>query len=281
MTSYKGGSGRSTAAANVAYQLAVQGYDVCLVDLDLASPTLGAILGMEGYETGAEQGVHHLLPRTGGLEPVYGIANAPAMVLDVTAYCQSDEVPLNATGKFEVLLGSRDFEDVLDSFAQVDDPLDKLLVMLGEERYDAVFVDVRSGSDSPLDALATGPTFKRWVVFHRWTPQHLEGTYRLLKQDLGPLGQGDVLLVRTAYQDPGPYRGATLDFVREQERELSGMYARLFERDIAVDPPVTIPREELLFWREGILNTMDYGPDCETTVQAYRALASRLMADGG
>jgi MinD-like ATPase involved in chromosome partitioning or flagellar assembly len=63
--SHKGGTGRTTTAANVAYRLALRNRSVCCVDLDLDSPTFGAVAGLRGMEQGAEIGIHDFLHLAG------------------------------------------------------------------------------------------------------------------------------------------------------------------------------------------------------------------------
>jgi MinD-like ATPase involved in chromosome partitioning or flagellar assembly len=44
--SYKGGTGRTTGAANLSYNLALQGKHVCLLDLDIEAPGLVSVVGL-------------------------------------------------------------------------------------------------------------------------------------------------------------------------------------------------------------------------------------------
>ena len=52
--SHKGGTGRSVSLANLSFQLFKRGKKTLIVDMDFASPTMGAILGLGSkYELGA------------------------------------------------------------------------------------------------------------------------------------------------------------------------------------------------------------------------------------
>lgn len=48
--SYRGGTGKSTITANVAYQLAQQGNRVCVVDTDILSPGIHVLFGLEAHD---------------------------------------------------------------------------------------------------------------------------------------------------------------------------------------------------------------------------------------
>ena len=69
--SHKGGAGRSVTLANVAYHLNKNSKaKTCLVDLDLASPTMGSILGLR---------------KLAGGEVRTGTAQAPLSLYDILA----------------------------------------------------------------------------------------------------------------------------------------------------------------------------------------------------
>ena len=61
--SYKGGAGRSTSAANLAFELAKDGNKVAIIDADLTAPGLHYIFNAEKESTSSPLylGTHHLV----------------------------------------------------------------------------------------------------------------------------------------------------------------------------------------------------------------------------
>jgi len=59
--SFKGGTGRTTALANVAYELAEQGLTVGCMDLDLAAPGLHMVFPNVGPAYGPADKIHDYL----------------------------------------------------------------------------------------------------------------------------------------------------------------------------------------------------------------------------
>lgn len=282
VTSHKGGTGRSTTTANVAYQLACQGESVCIVDLDLASPTFGAILELSGLEAGADLGIHDLLPRhSRGVNRVIDAPIPPneaaELCVSVADYSSSAAVRMDLqaqSGRFDLLPGKREMNENLAEFDVMGAVLDSILEEL-VDHYDYVFLDVSSGTDSALYALAQGRTDLTWVVFYRWTPQHLAGFARLILELRDQMGQENILGVRTAFINPTVYQGTNgYAWFAEQNRSLEQLARSLLqERDPTV---ATISRDDTLLWKEGILSAVEYGTMCEDVIRDYEMLLEHL-----
>ncbi|HEX5376159.1 MAG TPA: hypothetical protein VFW48_08365, partial [Solirubrobacterales bacterium] len=191
--SFKGGAGRTTTMANVAYRLALSpANSVCMVDLDLGAPTLGSVLELDGYETGTKvgRGLHSFLPnpQTGNRQREVGaLLEDRDLLVDVQSNCASPGVRdalhnLGDDPSFRVLLGEAEWRDIADP-ESLYKPINEVIETLAS-RWPYTFIDVGAGTDSQLLALTRHDRrFERtWAVFFRWTPQHVRGTAHLIKQ---------------------------------------------------------------------------------------------------
>ncbi|MFF0659413.1 SCO2523 family variant P-loop protein [Micromonospora tulbaghiae] len=256
----KGGTGRTVAAANIGHRLALRGADVCHLDLDTGAATAASVLGLPAPDPG---GTHSLL---------LGRAGTPAR-LDVwerSRWFDPQGRPPGA-GRHELLPGDPaggDFPADRDVVAR----LVELLLRLDEE-FDMCLLDLRSGRSFMVDAVLAatadpriGPIERRWLIFHRWTEQHLLATHALMHDERGLLacagarGHDETqLLARTWYVraagdgEPDPATGRRL-------ARLAGRL-RLAERVAA-----TVAYDRDLAWREHLVTG---GP----ATAAYEAVA--------
>jgi MinD-like ATPase involved in chromosome partitioning or flagellar assembly len=271
--SHKGGTGRTTTTANVAYRLALRNRSVCCVDLDLDSPTFGAVAGLRGMEQGAEVGIHDFLHVAGSITP-----RSPELATDALVdIWQEADLPhpgVGRAGRLRLLPGGRKRLGLkLVQVEQQGKILAGILARLRNE-FDHVLLDVRSGASDTVEAvLAADDEIKaiRWLVFFRWTPQHLAGAADLCER-LSSAG-AESELVRTAFSDP-----ATMDrWFQEQHRALTLRVRKILPgREFLTDIPV----EPMLQWKESILTEDDVrdGAASSATVESYEALASKLEA---
>ena len=115
VASGKGGVGKTTTVVNTAHELSTRGYDVVVVDGDLAMTNLGRVLGIDHDPT-----LHDVL---------------------------ADEAPLSAavdtSGDVAVVPGS----DTIDSFRAADPSGLGTVVKRLRTAFDVVFVDTGAGVD--------------------------------------------------------------------------------------------------------------------------------------
>lgn len=295
--SYKGGSGRTTTMANVAYRLALSpSNSVCMVDLDLAAPTLGSVLELAGFESGTKvgRGIHSFLPnpQTGNRQREVGaLLEDKDLLVDVQSNCASPGVRdalhnLGDDPSFRVLLGEAEWRDVAspDSLFK---PINEVIETLAS-RWPYTFIDVGAGTDSQLLALTRHhrPAERTWAVFYRWTPQHVRGTAHLIEQLLtSNVPREMIRTVRVARGTPPPdLKGtageiAAARWVHDQDAETERI-----AREVGLDQyPVTdIPRSEILYWRDGIIATEalpNLSDASRELIDAYRRLAVDLFGD--
>lgn len=296
--SYKGGSGRTTTMANVAYRLALSSVNsVCMVDLDLGAPTLGAVLELAGYESGTKvgRGIHSFLPnpQTGNRQrEVRALLEDKELLVDVQSNCASPGVrdALRSLGddpSFRVLLGEAEWRDIA-SPESLDVPINEVVETLAL-RWPYTFVDVGAGTDSQLLALTRHhrPAERTWAVFYRWTPQHVRGTAHLIEQLLaGNVPREMIRTVRVARGTPPPdLEGTPVEiaaarWVHDQDAETERIAS-----EVGLDEyPVTdIPRSEILYWRDGIIATEALPSLADASrelIDSYRRLAKDLFGDG-
>jgi hypothetical protein len=137
----------------------------------------------------------------------------------------------------------------------------------------------------------------RWLVFHRWTRQHIMAASNLVYGDRGILGIGvnrghdsntlndSIRFVRTAVVDPDSpelagLRPAQIAWLRDANRELQELASRL---KLGRTPMLgMVPLDPVLQWREQLISDNDaYSSQIANpeTVEAFETLAKRLVDD--
>ncbi|GAB3280033.1 SCO2523 family variant P-loop protein [Actinocorallia lasiicapitis] len=292
-TSDKGGTGRSVTTCNVAYRRALQGDDVCYLDFDFGSPTSGAIFAIEGTAHGTEAGgLHHYLqgnlvephridiwaesnPRTMGPRP----SSAGRLVL-----FPGDK----GGGEFNMN------EDVVERCV-------KLLVRLQEE-FDIVLMDLSAGRSHAAEMVLTATIRPevarmgvRWLVFHRWTRQHVAAAAGLVFGDRGLIDIGKdhghdkdelsdrIRFVRTAMISPD---AGNASLRSPQEAWLRTVNQDLNDRanDLGLGRSsviAAVPLDPVLQWREQLITDKDVYDEVANgeTVDAFNKLADVLLND--
>lgn len=283
--SHKGGTGRSVSTANIAYHLSKQGNKICLVDLDLASPTMGAVVGLDDIAAGADsgRGVHNVL--TGTIPPEV----VSELERDVWASDGLAGLRTFNCAELRLLPGTRGAGDMLlhrgsSHGAEERRRLGRILDdLLG--RYDIVFCDLRSGIGPVADTFLRPPVAElvdAWILFHRWTHQHLAGAIDLARElDNASEISTKFLAVRTAWIDPASAPPDKRVWISKLNDELAREYDKLrLATKQEIEPLGTIPLETILQWRECILTEeLERHAAAQDTVDAFGKIASRLATN--
>lgn len=307
--SHKGGVGRTTTTANVAYRLALGGNRVCVVDLDLASPTLGSILAVEEQQTGVQDGwgIHSFFPSDPTRDdelPALGpeaLREKKGLLLDVYAVCGDQRVTSElkhvfddlAECHFKVLLGENREHFATPSPSMIKKYLTPLIAQLRRD-FDYVFIDVRSGIDSPMRGLLNSSQRLKWMVCYRWTPQHVHAAADLvLTLRNSSVDPDRIRMVRVAAPEETMFQGPNGAWLKAQSQATEKLAESIptFKNSdgSGCDPlrggpygEAVVPRSDVLTLREGIVS--GYGDstlEAATTglVQSYRDIARLLFGD--
>ncbi|MFF0487864.1 SCO2523 family variant P-loop protein [Nocardia sp. NPDC004068] len=302
-TSDKGGTGRSVTSCNIAYRLCLAGLNVAYVDFDFGSPTAGALFEISAVERGVpgNRGVHSYLLGESGTAHRVDVGSA-------TDRPQLRRIGPRA-GRLVLVPGDEGGAEFLTCDNAVVTRCAELLVGL-EQEFKVVIVDLSAGRSVALEiALKTTamPQLRhrvaRWLIFHRWTRQHIlaaaglvHGAHGLLDTGVAAGHDKDALLdslryVRTAVAETGaePAGRAEADaanrlalqapqdtWIREQDAILKRLASANHLGTITV-LGVT-PIEPVLQWREQIVLDFDVNNKIanEATARAYAELARRL-----
>ncbi|RJO77950.1 ParA family protein [Nocardia panacis] len=292
-TSDKGGTGRSVTSCNLAYRLCVSGRNVAYVDFDFGSPTAGALFEISEVERGTPRGdgMHsYLLGETG-----------VAARVDVRA--DSDRHALRRlgprAGKLVLLPGDEGGAEFLTADDAVVTRCAALLLAL-EQEFKVVIVDLSAGRSVALElalkatALPQLRSFTaRWLIFHRWTRQHILAASGLVHGPHGLVQAGkecghdpaelleSVRFVRTAVPSTTLHssveRPAQAAWLLEQNAALRRLASvnQLGASTLLGETPV----EPMLQWREQVILDMDVSAKIanEETAAAYTDLARKLL----
>jgi hypothetical protein len=292
-TSDKGGTGRSVTGSNVAYRRALHGDNVCYVDFDFGSPTAGAVFGVSRLSRGTTsgEGTHaYLLGRSPLVEEcdVWSGSDQPSLGLRPPGSGRLVLIPGDAGGG-EFARSQGVVERCVDLFLRLQEEFEITIVDLSAGRSYAAEI-VLEATASPQ--LAAAPC--HWLVFHRWTKQHIIAAAGLVYGDRGLLEVAmkherdrdqfldQVRFVRTAVVDPGSPDVAGLRLSQHVWlQEMNGRLTTLATQHKIGRPSVigVVPLDPMLQWEERLITDDDIwaSPVANlATVKAFEAMAARL-----
>jgi hypothetical protein len=294
-TSDKGGTGRSVSSSNMVYRRALQGGDVCYLDFDFGSPTAGAIFNIESILRGTVGGGLHSYLQDRLTEPQR-----------VDVWTESDRGSLRnrppGSGRLVLLPG----DEGGGEFATSQDIVQRCatLFLRLEEEFELSLVDLSAGRSYATEivlAATAEPELRavtsRWLVFHRWTRQHVIAASGLVFGDRGILAAGEarghdrrdladrIRFVRTAVVDPDSpelagLRPSQVAWLRDYNGELQELAS---QRKVGRTATLgTVPLDPVLQWREQLITDNDVWTRQianQATVDAFDSLAKRVCDD--
>lgn len=296
-TSDKGGTGRSVTSSNIVYQAALTGKNVCYLDLDFGSPTAGAIFGVDVLSRGTLSGR--------GLHSYFMGKVSEPEVVDLWSMSDRHSIRNRPSGAGRMVLvpgdaGGGEFSTT--KTAMIDRC--RRLFAWAEQEFDLCIADLSAGRSFALQmALAvTGGRepavpMSRWMVFHRWTMQHVVAAHGLVHGEHGIIDTGiklghdreqlldQIRYVRTALLNPNSpdlrgLRPSQLAWLSERNDELHQRARRLeLGRSWMLG---SVPLDPVLQWHEQLLTDADlYGREVanKVTVDSMRHLAEQLFND--
>ncbi|WP_322754019.1 SCO2523 family variant P-loop protein [Frankia sp. Cas3] len=289
----KGGTGRSVTSCNIAYRLSLAGNDVAYLDFDFGSPTAGAIFEISKIDCGADVGLHSYIG---------GTISSPYQV-DIRA--TSDRSGLRMlhakAGRLALFAGDRGGAEFPSSAEKVRRCIE--LFRRLDQEFKVCVVDLSAGRSHALHMAlnaTAAPEIRsipvRWLVFHRWTRQHIVAAHSLVYGNDGLLDEGTraghgrealqdaIRFVRTAVpvlNSPlSADRPAQAKWLRTCNDELKqlALRNRLGHSATLGETPV----EPVLQWREQVISDADVSGNLANaaTVEAFDELARNLTDDG-
>ncbi|EXG79898.1 SCO2523 family variant P-loop protein [Cryptosporangium arvum] len=289
-TSDKGGTGRSVTLSNLAYRQALRGADVCYLDFDFGSPTAGAMFTINEVARGTTDGGTHSYLDGSITDPTRR---------DVWTTTDRDELRERPRGSGRLVLLPGDSGGGEFSRRQNDVERCARLLRKLNEQFDFCLVDLSAGrsyaTELVLRAVGTpelATAESRWLVFHRWTRQHIIAASGLVFGEHGLLanGAGDaegrlgaaVRFVRTAVVDPDSpqlagLRPEQVAWLRNCNRELQELAGR--HKLGRTNTLGSIPLDPVLQWREQLILDDDVFARQvanRATIDAFEELADRL-----
>ncbi|MFI5888701.1 SCO2523 family variant P-loop protein [Actinoplanes sp. NPDC051513] len=169
------GAGRSVTSGNMLYRSALAGNDVCYLDFDFGSPTAGAVFAMGRAADGTTSGY-------GTHRYLRGETPSPER-LDVWSEAFAHRPA--GSGQLVLMPGDRGGGDLANDNPGPVSRCVNLFLRLNEE-FSVIVVDLsagRSGAAEIALAATAQPAMRdvrsRWLVFHRWTTQHVAAASKL------------------------------------------------------------------------------------------------------
>lgn len=294
-TSDKGGTGRSVTSSNVLYRRALKGSDVCYLDFDFGSPTAGSLFDVAAALRGTlEGGLHSYLQ---------GRINEPEQLNVWSASDRSSlRNPPPDAGRLVLVPGDVDGGEFSSSQDIVQRCVNLFLRL--EEEFELCLVDLSAGRSYATEmvlAATAAPELRsvtsRWLVFHRWTRQHVIAASGLVHGERGIIDAGvarghdkqvlsaSIRFVRTAVVDPNSpelagLRPEQVAWLRDANQDLQVLAGRRALGRTAMLGMV--PLDPVLQWREQLISDNDiYARQIanRATVDAFEELSRRLVDD--
>ncbi|MGW0863067.1 SCO2523 family variant P-loop protein [Streptomyces sp. NPDC002611] len=291
----KGGAGRSVTGANLAYHRALAGDEVCYLDFDFGSPTASAVFDVPEARLAAEGRSLHAYLKGEVVDPAR---------IDVWAETEHQVLRHrpSCSGRLVLMPGDLSGGD----FATTENDLRRcvdLLLKLHHE-FDLILVDLRAGRSYALElalAATAQPEMRavpaRWLVFHRWTRQHVAAAAHLVFGRHGLVAggvarghdedalRGAIRFVRSAVADPDaplwsqlwPTQAAWMRACDDGLDRLASEHGMGHGQVLG-----SVPFEPVLQWREQLITDEDVlGSRIAdlATWQALSDLADRLTDD--
>ncbi|MFC0530713.1 SCO2523 family variant P-loop protein [Phytohabitans kaempferiae] len=283
-------------SSNVVYRRSLQGSDVCYLDFDFGSPTAGTIFNVDAAARGIRSG--------NGLHSYMQGRVSDPVALDI--WTESDRPSLRhrppGAGRLVLYPG-----DAGGSEFFIDDDVIKRCIRLLrrlDEEFDLCLLDLSAGRSYATEmvlAATAAPEMRsvtaRWLVFHRWTRQHIIAANGLVFGQRGiievgrdrghdPQALGDAIrFVRTAVVDPNSeelagLRSSQIAWLRDCNRDLQELASsRKVGRTTMLG---AIPLDPVLQWREQLISDNDvYARQIANreTIDAFETLAKRLTEE--
>lgn len=288
----KGGTGRSVTSCNLAFRLALDGKNVAYLDFDFGSPTAGALFEISSANRGVtnREGLHSYL---------LGNIASPTR-LDVRT--NTDRAALRTAqaraGRLVLLPGDEGGAEFLSADEQMVERCARLLMEL-EQEFRVTIVDLSSGRSAAVEIVLRATAQQllsrstvRWLVFHRWTRQHILAAHGLVHGSHGLIEMGrdcthdparlleSIRYVRTAVPPANSQataeRPAQAAWLQEQNTALKKLATgyRLGSANLLGATPM----EPVLQWREQVILDADVAANIanEATTAAFAQLARRL-----
>jgi hypothetical protein len=296
VASDKGGTGRSVTSSNVVYRTALKARAACYLDFDFGSPTSGAIFDIADALNGT---------KNGGLHSYLQGRYPAAEQIDVWSASARPSLRIRPPGTGNLVLIPGDHGG--SEFSLADPDVHKRCADLFhslEEQFELTVVDLSAGRSYATElalAVTAQPGMRkittRWLVFHRWTRQHVLAAASLVYDEEGILDTGArhghdreelagaLRFVRTAVIDPGAdelggLRAAQISFLRACDSDLVELASR---RNVGRTRLLgSVPLDPLLQWREQLISDNDvYDRKIANpaTVVAFEKLADELAGD--
>ncbi|MBY8861833.1 hypothetical protein K7711_35525 [Nocardia sp. CA2R105] len=297
-TSDKGGAGRSVTSCNIAYRLSIQGRNVAYLDFDFGSPTAGALFEINQIDRGTAEGngLHRYLTGEKSIAAQYDIRSETKR-----ADLRAPRHPYRLT-LFPGDRGGGEFGAAPDVVKRCVE-----ILLICRQEFDVTFIDLSAGRSAALElvlsAMAAKPlhdAVARWLVFHRWTRQHILAANSLVHGPNGLLDSSAKLghdparlldsmrYVRTAVpstgeaepQPGGQGSGPQWAWLRKQNEALEGL-ARANQMGSTSATLGKTPVEPVLQWREQVILDADVDAKIarRETVKAFADLADELVND--
>ncbi len=238
--SFKGGMGRTTAAAAYVLRQANAGRRVVAIDLDLDAPGLGRLLGTEKDSAPNLWGSADFLLEAHHAYPLIDYRHVCARAelvgdqpVDVFPVGRIDDRYLQKLAKIDL--------DIRDDEVVEAHPVGVLLARIRDElQPDLIVVDCRAGL-SPISGFMLSPLADVHVVFSTASDQALDGLTRVVHR-LGAdhlragLPQAECVLVQAMVPDSTVGGGAARSFFNARVEDI---YRNHYYKSVDTDPGVT------------------------------------------